>query len=68
MIVFGVKMSPSSTCMNVYAAFFYYLVFQLNALLVYYIPLHVSSRIVLIFRRVYCIYAACGSLYVTLLR
>ena len=57
--------------------------FQLNAPFVYYIyhiPLHVSSDIVLIMRRIHCvcvyiyiyiyiyIYTASGSLYVTLLR
>ena len=45
--------------------------FQLNAPLVYYIyqlPLHVSSHIVLIIRRVHCIHTSSGSLYVTLLR
>jgi len=43
--------------------------FQLNAHFVYYIfhiPLHVSSNIVLIIRRIYCIRTASGSLYVTL--
>ena len=34
----------------------------------FHIPLHVSSHIVLTIRRVYCIYTASGSLYVTLLR
>ena len=33
----------------------------------FHIPLHVSSHIVLIIRRIYCIYTASGSLYVTLL-
>ena len=45
--------------------------FQLNAPFVYYIyqlPLHVSSNIVLIIRRIHCIHTASGSLYVTLLR
>jgi len=32
-----------------------------------YIPLHVSSHIVLIIRRFYCIYTASGSLCITLL-
>ena len=44
--------------------------FQLNAPFVYYIyhiPLHVSSNIVLIIRRIHCIHTASGSLYVTLL-
>ena len=42
--------------------------FQLNAPFVYYIyqlPLHVSSNIVLIIRRIHCIHTASGSLYVT---
>ena len=46
-------------------------IFQLNAPLVYHIyqlPLHVSSNIVLIIRRIHCIHTASGSLYVTLLR
>jgi len=46
-------------------------VFQLNAPFVYYIhriPLHVSSNIVLIIRRIHCIHTASGYLYVTLLR
>ena len=50
---------------------FFYFMFQLNATFVYYIfhiPLHVSSNIVLIMRRIYCIHTASGSLYVTLLR
>ena len=34
----------------------------------FHISVHVSSHIVLIIRRVYCIYTASGSLYVTLLR
>ena len=45
--------------------------FQLNALFFYYIyhiPLHVSSNIVLIIRRIHCIHTESGSLYVTLLR
>ena len=45
--------------------------FQLNVPFVYYIyqlPLHVSSNIVLIIRRIHCIHTASGSLYVTLLR
>ena len=45
--------------------------FQLNAPYVYYIhriPLHVSSNIVLIIRRIHCIHTASGSLYVTILR
>ena len=45
--------------------------FQLNAPFVYYIyhiPLHVSSNIMLIIRRIHCIHTASGSLYVTLLR
>jgi len=33
----------------------------------FYIPLHVSSHIVLIIRRLYCIYTASGSLCITLL-
>ena len=33
----------------------------------FHIPLHVSSHIVLIIRRIYCIYTASGSLCVTLL-
>jgi hypothetical protein len=33
----------------------------------FHIPLHVSSHIVLIIRRIYCIYTTSGSLYVTLL-
>ena len=43
--------------------------FQLNAPFVYYIyqlPLHVSSNIVFIIRRIHCIHTASGSLYVTL--
>ena len=43
--------------------------FQLNAPFVYYIchiPLHVSSNIVPIIRRIHCIHTAPGSLYVTL--
>ena len=45
--------------------------FQLNAPFLYYIyhiPLHVSSNFMLIIRRIHCIHAASGSLYVTLLR
>ena len=45
--------------------------FQLNAPFVchiYQLPLHVSSNIVLIIRRIHCIHTASGSLYVTLLR
>ena len=34
----------------------------------FHIPLHVSSNIVLIIRRIHCIHTASGSLYVTLLR
>ena len=44
--------------------------FQLNAPYLYYIyhiPLHVSSNIMLIMRRIHCIHTASGSLYVTLL-
>ena len=44
---------------------------QINAPFVYYIyqfPLHVSSNIVLIIRRIHCRHTASGSLYVTLLR
>ena len=50
---------------------FFDFMFQLNAPFVYYIyqlPLHVSSSIVLIIRRIHCIHTASGSLYVTLLR
>ena len=35
---------------------------------IYHIPLHVSSNIMLIIRRIHCIHTASGSLYVTLLR
>jgi len=45
--------------------------FQRNAPFVYYIhriPLHVSSNVVLIIRRIHCIHTASGSLYATLLR
>ena len=45
--------------------------FQLNALFVYYtyhIPVHVSSTIAPIIRRIHCIHTASGSLYVTILR
>ena len=45
--------------------------FQFNAPFVCYIyqlPLHVSSNIVPIIRRIHCIHTASGSLYVTLLR
>ena len=50
---------------------FFDFMFELNAPFVYYIyqlPLHVSSNIVLIIRRIHCIHTASGSLYVTLLR
>ena len=43
----------------------------INAPFVYYIyqlPLHVSSNIVPIIKRIHCIHTASGSLYVTLLR
>ena len=45
--------------------------FKLNALFVYYIyhiPLHVSSNVMLIIRRIHCIHTASGSLYVNPLR
>ena len=45
--------------------------FQLNAPFLYYIyhiPLHFSSNIMLIIRRIHCTHTASGSLYVTLLR
>ena len=55
--------------LNTYILFDF--MFQFNAPFVYYIyqlPLHVSSHIVLIIRRIHCIHTASGSLYVTLLR
>ena len=53
------------------AIFVFDFMFQLNVPFVYYIyhiPLHVSSNIVLIIRRIHCIHTASDSLYVTLLR
>ena len=50
---------------------FFDFMFQLNAPFLYYIyhiPLHVSSNFMLFIRRIHCIHAASGSLYVTLLR
>ena len=55
--------------MEIHGIHIFDFMFQLNAPFVYYIyqlPLHVSSNIVLIIRRINCIHTASGSLYVTI--